>query len=62
MQPQKELDALDKMDVNDSKFVTTVEKLSKDLDKHIKEEESDIFPVLRQKYASSLPPSDKSEY
>jgi len=47
--PQKELDALDKMEVTDSKFIPTVEKMSKDLDQHIKEEESEIFPILKQK-------------
>merc|ERR1712071_505182 len=46
---KKELDALDKMDVTDAKFVPTVEKMSKDLDQHIKEEESEIFPILQQK-------------
>jgi hemerythrin-like domain-containing protein len=51
---QKELDALDKMEVTESKFVPAVEKMSKDLDQHIKEEESEIFPILKQKYVSAL--------
>merc|ERR1711879_1006102 len=42
-------DDLDKMEVTDAKFVPTVEKMSKDLDQHIKEEESEIFPILKQK-------------
>ncbi|ELR20877.1 hemerythrin hhe cation binding subfamily protein [Acanthamoeba castellanii str. Neff] len=46
---KKELDALDKMEVTESKFVPAVEKMSKDLDQHIKEEESEIFPILKQK-------------